>query len=200
MTAVPLLDSHKGCHCAPRASFFRRALRMPWRKPSAPAVKPAGAATALIADAQPVLGDRTIDDVRAQWNEWHDGTPQHDLLTTTELAALNTPAHLGPKRPTRLQRPDGEIVIDERNHVSVCPWPAAERPLRADPPKPERPDVTTSDLSPARYVPDVPAPVEFTTDPDVAAEALDALRQPEYGRDPAARVLEAERLSRVMQP
>lgn len=50
MTAVPLLDSHKGCHCrkpaSPVALFFRRALRMPWRERAVPADVPAGAAAA----------------------------------------------------------------------------------------------------------------------------------------------------------
>lgn len=48
MTAVPLLDHHTGGHCAPPSvlvSFFRRVLRMPWRKPAAPegSTSPSGA-------------------------------------------------------------------------------------------------------------------------------------------------------------
>lgn len=55
MTAVPLLDHHTGGHCAPPSvlvSFFRRVLRMPWRKPAVPEVhfSASGAGPATLLD------------------------------------------------------------------------------------------------------------------------------------------------------
>lgn len=96
MTAVHLFDPHEGRHCAAaRPSFFRRALRLPWRKPAVPAPHPgAGAVTppggryaccscceeagpceprddhrAPCQDGcnDPVLGDRMIADVRREY-------------------------------------------------------------------------------------------------------------------------------------
>jgi hypothetical protein len=176
MTAVPLLDSHKGCHCrkpvSPVASFFRRAIAAVRRRLAVPAaIATAGAATTLLTppDGQPVLRDRMLSEVRAE----------HDLLSTAELAALHPRGrHPYPAPPVRLPRPGGEIVIDERGHVSVCPWPAAQPPAFARPPEPERADVTSVDLNRAR--PYVPAPA--------------------YGQAPVARVLEAERLAGAMRP
>ena len=83
----------------PVAEFFRRALRMPWRKPAVPADVPAGTAAghypccAHCEDGSPceprdnhpapctggcndpVLRDQMLAQVREQWNAWHDDMP-----------------------------------------------------------------------------------------------------------------------------
>jgi len=71
---IAVLLPHTGAHCAQHAPllaclppFFRRALRMPWRKPAVPAALPsAGAATPP--DGVPVLGTRLLSDVRSTWS------------------------------------------------------------------------------------------------------------------------------------
>lgn len=96
MTAVPLLDSHKGCHCrkpvSPVASFFRRAIAAVRRRLPVPAARPAGTGTVLLAppDGQPVLRDRMLSEVRAEWT----------------------------CRSVR-ERRDCYVIVDDRNHVSL---------------------------------------------------------------------------------
>lgn len=85
--------AHSVRHAAPRTPIFRRSLRLPWRKPAVPAgYETAGAATALINDAAPVLGDQWVSDVREQWNAWHDGTPaaRHAMTEPTGFPAVPT--------------------------------------------------------------------------------------------------------------
>lgn len=66
---IHLLTAHPGHHVDPATLgalpvFFCRVLRLPWRKPAAPADRhAAGAATA---GAEPVLGDRMVSEVRAE--------------------------------------------------------------------------------------------------------------------------------------
>lgn len=114
MTAVPLFDRHHGKHCPPqRPSFFRRLVAAWRRKPSAPeAPLPSGAVTALL--GSPVLGDRMIADVRRE----------HDLLSATELAALEPRAvYSGP--PIYAVRHDGLVRVGADNRVEVLPAPLA---------------------------------------------------------------------------
>src|SRR5579859_5533472 len=93
----------------PLAQFFRRALRLPRRKPAVPEIprEVSGTATVLLTppDGTPALGGRMLSEVRRE----------HDLLSTAELAALHPRGrHPYPPLPVRLPRPDGEIVISER--------------------------------------------------------------------------------------
>lgn len=76
---------------------------------------------------------------------------------TGQLAAVHPREHLGPERPTTLQRPDGQVVIDEHHHVELYPhpWPPAGRPFFTPAQGEPRPDVTLSDLPVARPCPDV---------------------------------------------
>jgi hypothetical protein len=83
------------------ARFFRRAIAAVRRKEAVPAVAAAGAATPP--DGLRVLGDRMLSEVRRE----------HDALTDAEIAALR------PRK--RLARHDGEVLIDERNRVTVRP-------------------------------------------------------------------------------
>lgn len=174
-----LLMAHPGAHHVPTfyeltvIPFFRR-LRLR-RKPAVPAELPpaaelraAGAATALL--GEPVMRDRMLSEVRAEY----------DGLTDLEIAAL-TPRgeHPYPPLPTRLLRPagDGEIVIDERGRVSVCPWPPAARPMWDEPPAREpRTQVDLPVVPPAR--PYAPEPV--------------------YGQECQLKVEETERLAAEM--
>jgi hypothetical protein len=115
MTAPELFAPHCGGHCAPPsrlARFFRRVIAAVRRGVPVPAGIPAGTGTVLLAGAEPVMRDRMISEVRARWDA-ERMNPGHQLLTDAELAAL---------RPRRvLPREDGQIVIDERNHVHVRP-------------------------------------------------------------------------------
>jgi hypothetical protein len=69
---IPLLMEHPGDRVVPaapgaRPPFFRRILRGMRREAAVPAEpRPAGAATVLIADAEPVMRDRMLSEVRAE--------------------------------------------------------------------------------------------------------------------------------------
>lgn len=115
-------------------------------------------------------------------------TPLPDLIelpaSTGQLAAVHPRAHLGPERPTTLQRPDGQVVIDEHHHVQLYPWPAAERPGFPAPAEGRRADDTRCDLPVAR--PYVPAPAD--------REMREEYFRPVYGEAPQDAVDEAQRV------
>lgn len=74
------------------ASTFRRAMRMPWRKPAVPAaVATAGAATSLL--GEPVLGDRMISDVRAHADAMNEISTRYVPLHDQTLPRLTTSDH-----------------------------------------------------------------------------------------------------------
>jgi len=115
--------------------------------------------------------------------------------TTGQLAAVHPREHLGPERPTTLQRPDGQIVIDEHHHVEVYPWAPAQQPGYPAPTEEWRADDTRYDLRIAR--PYVPEPTNEETrelyyrEPP-ALNPLLAASAPVYGQAPVADVLAAE--------
>ena len=183
---------------AAMSKFFRRVLRMPWRRRAVPAelrtaadLRTAGAATppgfpccVHCEDGSPceprdshlspcsdgcngVLAGRMLSEVRTEWNAWHDA------LTDREVAAL--------RPPKTLARQDGEVLIDERGHVTV-------RPVNG------------------RYLGDLPRRTPAATlnrapwKTGSFAVPVDVTLVPVYGEVPVAEVLEAERLAKVMRP
>ena len=105
MTAYP------AAHAAPsRPPFFRRMIAALRRKPAAPegllvssgagATGPHIPADRFFTESQawgelgfgePVFRDRTLSEVREQWNAWHDGTPprRHDDTMPAGFPALS---------------------------------------------------------------------------------------------------------------
>jgi hypothetical protein len=203
---IALLLPHTGGH-APRTAvdavlasvpeIFRRAIAaVRWRK-AAPAVC-AGAATTLLTppDGQAVLGDKTIAQVRREYD-------------TGQLAAIHPAAH-GPERPTVLERPDGQVVIDEQHHVRVRP--VNGRPLGTQPrrqPDPAFLEEEAAEAERSLYVRSQMRGAVATSDPAVLRQVIAALKRPErtptepvpvMGETCVANVLEAERLAQVMRP
>jgi hypothetical protein len=79
--------------------FFRRAIAAAWRKRSAPEVKTlaSGAASALPAGAEPVLGNGTIAEARARQDAWtaeDTAVTGHPATAPAGFPAL-TPAQQG---------------------------------------------------------------------------------------------------------
>jgi len=152
---IALLLPHTGAHAAQHTPllaclppFFRRAVAAVRRKLAVPAaLDTAGAATPTTLLT----------------------APGHDLLTDADLTALRT--------RKVLPRADGDIVIDERNGVHVCPWPPAGKPLFPEP-EPRGPvRDTRMDVTAPHYAPDT-AP-EWGTAPQLEVA-------PELARDGAA--------------
>lgn len=171
MTAVQLLDSHKGCHCrkpvSPVASFFRRAIAAVRRRLPVPAARPAGTGTVLLSHPAtdpagvPVLRDRTLSEVRAERNAGHA-----DAIRAGYASAVD-----------RLRQEAGLPTVAQMHAMRAgspqWAFPPLEEPQWAEP-QPRGPvHDTRMDLYAPHYAPDVPV----------------------YGQAPVARVLEAERLA-----
>lgn len=190
MTAVPLFDAHKGGHCAPPsrlALFFRRVLRMPWRKRAVPAGPgPAGAATSLVGeparfdccahcatgypcdppDRHPlpcsggcndVLGGRMIADVRAMRARKHA-----DAMHARYATAVD-----------RLRREAGLPTVAQMTAMRAGSpadvFPPLDPPPWAEPKGRGPVHDTRMDLIAPHYTPDVAAPV-FQQAPQLAVE------------------------------
>ena len=201
---MQLLREHPGRHFDPATlsavpPFFRRVLRLPWRKPAAPASHPeAGAAMAgeryeccwHCRSGYPCdPRDSHRDPCEHGCNDVPDGVVHADgVLGTRTISEVRAEYDLLNPRgqhpyPDMPERPDGWITIDGSNRIHVqpsdpaacCPWPPSGKPAWDEPPAPQRTDETLTDLPVARpYVP-----------------------QPVYGQTPVATVLEAELARRV---
>lgn len=113
--------------------------------------------------------------------------------STGQLARVHPREHLSPERPTTLQRPDGQVVIDEHHHVELYPWPPVPRPSSPAPTEEWRADDTRYDLPIARpYAPtnDQTRDLYFGEPP--ALNPLLAAHAPAYGQASVADVLAAE--------
>ena len=192
MTAVPLLDSHKGCHCrkpsSPVASFFRSLVRQWLRKRTVPAdvqSRAAGAGTALIGGPH-IPADRFATESEA-WT---------GLRAAVERMGQQHPA-TDPGMPVLRDRWTWEVRAEHDAQRHADAMHGASLPYL--PPVPRRPVN-------GRLLGDLPrrqpaatlnrAPWEtgsFTVPGDVTLV-------PAYGTVPVARVLEAERLASVMRP
>jgi hypothetical protein len=138
-----------------------------------------------------VLGDRMLSDVRRDYD-------------TGQLAALHPAAH-GPERPTVLERPDGQVIVDEHHHVQLRP--VNGRSLGTQPRRQLDPAFREEEAAEAQrsgYVRSQMAGAVATNDPAVLRQVIAALKRPErtptepvpvYGETCVANVLEAERLS-----
>jgi hypothetical protein len=164
----------------PVAEFFRRALRMPWRRPAVPAaIATAGAATTLLTppDGQPVLRDRMLSEVRAE----------HDAMSP---AAAHAQAMHEASEPYLPAVPASRAVTPV--HAGRAPWTGAQPVLD---------DEALAELDRRAWVlSQLPANPARVTAGDMR-RAIDSLRaMPAYGQAPVARVQEAERLAGAMRP
>jgi hypothetical protein len=120
--------AHTGGHVAARPSFFRRGLRLPWRKPAAvPACPPAGAATP--AGGTAVLGDRMLSEVRAELGERPGG-----VLTDAQQVAHAGVMHKQSARylPPQPRRPVNGRSLGTMPRIATPdhpPWVTAAMPV-----------------------------------------------------------------------
>jgi hypothetical protein len=133
---------------APRPWYFRLAMRLARRKPAAPALPGAGAATALLADAEPVLRDRWVHDVRAETDARKRARQHADLMHAGYANAVD-----------RLRQEAGLPTVKQMRELRAGspPWlfPPLEEPLWEEPTPRGPVHDTRMDVAAPHYAPDV---------------------------------------------
>lgn len=180
MTAVALFASHAGGHCKPPSPvtlFFRRMIAAVRRRKAVPAVAAAGAAepSGWPCCVHCLTGSPCIppDNHPIPCSDGCNGLPVLGDQMLSEVRAEQDKAY---PRPTYYPRPDGDVIVDKRNHVHLRP--VNGRNLGD---LPRRTPAATLNRAPWETGA-FPVPADVTL-------------VPAYGQAPVARVLEAERLA-----